>query len=113
MAETTGKNTSANDERGVLGTLSTTRPARLGRERPPASAHGKPKPRAPRPRVAAHAKPKAPPPPPPPRDDRPGGPPSGPELVTTAVQAVGELAQIGFTVGTNVLKRAASRLPRP
>jgi hypothetical protein len=39
---------------------------------------------------------------------------SGPaELVTTAVQAAGELAQIGLTVGGQLLKRAANRLPRP
>jgi hypothetical protein len=33
--------------------------------------------------------------------------------VTTAVQAAGELAQIGITVGGQLLKRAAGRLPRP
>jgi hypothetical protein len=33
--------------------------------------------------------------------------------VTTAVQAAGELAQIGFTVGRQVLKRATNRIPRP
>jgi hypothetical protein len=41
---------------------------------------------------------------------RDGGPA---ELVTTAVQAAGELAQIGLTVGGQLLKRAAGRLPRP
>jgi hypothetical protein len=45
-------------------------------------------------------------PPPPRRDDRPGA-------VTTAVQAAGELAQIGLMVGGRILKRAARRLPRP
>jgi hypothetical protein len=40
-------------------------------------------------------------------------PPSGTELVTTAIQAAGELAQIGLTVGGQVLKRAASRLRKP
>jgi hypothetical protein len=52
----------------------------------------------------------------PPRDAErrpPATPPSGPEFVTTAVQAVGELAQIGLTVGGQVLRRAAKRLPRP
>jgi hypothetical protein len=33
--------------------------------------------------------------------------------VTTAVQAAGELAQIGLTVGRQVLKRATNRIPRP
>ena len=41
---------------------------------------------------------------------RDGGPA---EAVTTAVQAAGELAQIGLTVGGQLLKRAAGRLPRP
>ena len=40
-------------------------------------------------------------------------PPSGTELVTTAIQAAGELAQIGLTVGGQVLKRAVNRLPKP
>jgi hypothetical protein len=40
-----------------------------------------------------------------------GGPPSGTALVTTAVQAVGEIAQIGLTVGGQALRRAARRLP--
>ena len=40
-------------------------------------------------------------------------PPSGTELVTTAIQAAGELAQIGLTVGGQVLKRAANRLRKP
>jgi hypothetical protein len=39
---------------------------------------------------------------------RDGGPA---ELVTTAVQAAGELAQIGLTVGGQILRRAANRLP--
>jgi hypothetical protein len=34
-------------------------------------------------------------------------------MVTTAVQAAGELAQIGATVGSQLLKRAARRIPRP
>jgi hypothetical protein len=36
-------------------------------------------------------------------------PPTGTELVTTAIQAAGELAQIGLTVGGQVLKRALRR----
>jgi hypothetical protein len=40
-------------------------------------------------------------------------PPKGTELVTTTIQAVGELAQIGFTVGGRALKRAVDRLPKP
>lgn len=47
------------------------------------------------------------------RNGRRSGPPSGTEIVTTAVQAAGELAQMGVTVGAQALRRAASRLPRP
>jgi hypothetical protein len=42
-----------------------------------------------------------------------GGPPSGAELISTAVQAAGELVQIGATLGSQALKSALSRLPRP
>jgi hypothetical protein len=44
---------------------------------------------------------------------RGASPPTGTELVTTAIQAAGELAQIGLTVGGQVLKRAVNRLPKP
>jgi hypothetical protein len=40
-------------------------------------------------------------------------PPKGAELITTTVQAVGELAQIGVTFGGQVAKRALKRLPKP
>ena len=43
----------------------------------------------------------------------PAEPPKGAELVTTAVQATGELAKIGLTLGSQALKRAARRLPKP
>jgi hypothetical protein len=39
--------------------------------------------------------------------------PSGVELATTAVRAAGEVAQLGLTVGGEVLKRVVRRLPRP
>jgi pyruvate/2-oxoglutarate dehydrogenase complex dihydrolipoamide acyltransferase (E2) component len=44
---------------------------------------------------------------------RPIGRPTGTELVTTAIQATGELARIGVTVGGQVLKRAVDRIPHP
>src|SRR3954447_22463907 len=40
-------------------------------------------------------------------------PPSGTELVTTAVQAAGELAQIGLKLSGRALKRGVDRLPKP
>jgi len=42
-----------------------------------------------------------------------GGRPGGVELVSTAVQAVGELTQAGLKVGGRVVKRAVNRLPKP
>jgi hypothetical protein len=42
-------------------------------------------------------------------DDRP----RGADLVGTAVQAAGELAQIGISFGGRALKSAIQRLPRP
>jgi hypothetical protein len=41
------------------------------------------------------------------------GVPRGADLVTTAVQAVGELAQIGLAAGGRALKSALERLPKP
>lgn len=35
------------------------------------------------------------------------------EVITTAVRAAGELAEIGLTVGTQALRGALERLPRP
>jgi hypothetical protein len=39
--------------------------------------------------------------------------PRGADLVTTVVQAAGELAQIGISAGGRALKAALERLPRP
>jgi hypothetical protein len=125
---------------GVLGSLPSQRPDRIGGRRDhattpaPEAAAGPPpaaeKPRrakaAARSRPAASAPPEAPataapatpprrrpaPPPPPPAAPR-RGPPRGTELVTTAIQAAGELAQIGLTAGGKALKRAVDRVPRP
>ena len=126
------------EDPGVLGSLPATRPTRFGGERGARGAKPKatkPAERTPtRPRaVAADAAP-SPTPPRRPRPVRAGAPtlkestdrartheprepgarpPSGTELVTTAIQAAGELAQIGLTVGGQVLKRAAHRLRKP
>lgn len=48
-----------------------------------------------------------------PTDDKPAGPPSGTELIGTAVQAAGELASIGLKLGTQAVKNAVGRLPKP
>jgi hypothetical protein len=123
MAEKSGKKKTkkaakASADPSVLGNLRSTRPSRIGGERRTATAT-KPRPAPPKttaskPKAKPKARPstKTAPPPPvtePPRDGRP----SGPEIVTTAVQAAGELAHIGLTVGRQVLKRATDRIPRP
>ena len=109
--------------------------------KPKAAAKAKPKPKPaakPKPKTAAKPAPKATAKPKAKPQDLPGGPTpvrpatpslgddvptdaqrpssttqSGTELVTTVVQAAGELAQIGFTVGGQILKRAVDRLPKP
>lgn len=43
----------------------------------------------------------------------PPDPPSGAELVETMVQAAGEVAQIGLTLGVRALRDAVARIPRP
>jgi hypothetical protein len=128
------KSSKSGADASVLGNLRSTRPERIGGERrepatrPPAPPKGKSsvtatKPAVPRtkkaakrsPTAAAQAnataaqRPAAPPPPP----RAANGRPRGREIVTTAVQAAGELAQIGATVGSQLLKRATRRIPRP
>jgi len=39
--------------------------------------------------------------------------PADRDIVTTTVQAVGELARIGITVGTQIVREATRRLPKP
>lgn len=75
-----------------------------------AAAKASAKPKAVRsgsPSLDAAKKPRSEPKPPAPE------PPKGTELVTTAVQATGELAKIGLTLGSQALKRAARRIPKP
>jgi hypothetical protein len=93
--------------------------------RAPAAARAKRTPAArAKPRAAARPKP-APAPEPPrarsevpsagwatPRQEREHDGSTG-DLIGTAVQAVGELAQIGLTYGGQALRQALSRLPKP
>jgi hypothetical protein len=46
-------------------------------------------------------------------DRTPIEPPSATEMMAAAVEAAGELAQFGVTVGERVLRSALRRLPRP
>jgi hypothetical protein len=104
----------------VLGTLPASRPERIGRPRA-SKAKAKPRPKA-KAKPRARAKPEAVSPGSPPlrvrrvTDAPPPKPlaaPTGTELVTTTIRAAGELAQIGFTLGGQALKRAVDRIPRP
>jgi hypothetical protein len=105
----------------VLGTLPASRPERIGKPRakpaPKRRAKAKPKPIARAKAKPAAVRPGSPPlrvrrvtdaPPP-----KPLPAPTGTELVTTTIRAAGELAQIGFTLGGQALKRAVDRIPRP
>lgn len=80
------------------------RAARSGRVA--GSARTKPKPKGVRPLEATSAASSKP-------GDPPAHPPEGVELVGTAIQAAGELAQLGLTLGTKALRGAVKRLPRP
>src|SRR5690242_20067059 len=117
----------ASPEASVMGALSSHRPTRLGGERRGAATTAKAT--ATKPATPTATKPKAAKPKkarPVTQPPRTGAPPAGwqtpgdgdrrrdggpVELVTTAVQAAGELAQLGFTVGGQILRRAANRLP--
>jgi hypothetical protein len=48
-----------------------------------------------------------------PEPPRRAAPPSGGQIVSTAVQAAAELAEIGLTASARALRTALSRLPRP
>jgi hypothetical protein len=71
------------------------------------AAAARPKPAGVRPSAATKAASRQPPPKPPP------SPPTGTDLVGTAVQAAGELAELGLTLGARALRDAVKRLPRP
>ena len=102
-------------EKGVLGTLPAARPPRLGAPRREAVKHAPSRPRttAAKPRAVRSAAPQLSPRRAPDPLPRPLGAPKGTELVTTAIRATGELAQIGFTLGGRALKRAVDRIPHP
>ena len=81
---------------------------RRAASRPTRKATPKPRPvRAGAPSLERHGS--GPPRPP----QRPPSPPTGAELVTTTVQAVGELAQIGVALSGRAIKRTLDRLPKP
>jgi hypothetical protein len=117
---------SGGDEREVFAGLPNARPHRRSakRDRPAraAATTAKAEPAAAKPKARAKPKPRAKPAPQAaaevpaagyatPRSD--DDLPTGADLIATAVQAAGELAQIGFSAGGRALKSAIQRLPRP
>jgi hypothetical protein len=109
------------DEREVFAGLPNARPHRRSAKRDrPATAKAEPAAKA-KPKAKAASKPKAKPaaepaakvPPAGYATPRPDDVPRGADLIGTAVQAAGELAQIGIAAGGRALKSAFERLPRP
>ena len=81
--------------------------------KPRAKTASKPRATAAKPRLQAEPEPRIPPAgfqPPPDSEDRPL--PTGVELIGTAIQAAGELAQIGIAVGRQALGSALERAKR-
>jgi outer membrane biosynthesis protein TonB len=75
-----------------------TKPTPTPKPKPKPAAKPKPKPK-PKPRAAEPVAP------PPKQDEQP--------FIATALQAAGELAQIGIAVGARALRNALDRLPKP
>jgi hypothetical protein len=107
----------ADGDREVLSSLPRTRPERRSAKRgsrTTAAPKPKPKPAA----TGAKAKPKAAPPPKVPPAGyavpKTGSPVTagGTELVGTAIQALGELASLGASLGTRALRDVLGRLPK-
>jgi hypothetical protein len=120
----------ADGDREVLSSLPRTRPERRSAKRGAASAKvaaAAPKPAKPKAKPRPKAKPAARSKPAPkaavPRQVPPSGyavpktsspvGSGGTELVGTAIQAVGELANLGVSLGARALRDALERLPRP
>ena len=84
--------------------------------KPKAAAKPKPKAAAPRPKATASPRPRPQPAPAPPREEpaaRRVEPPTGADVLQSAVRAAGELAQVGVTIGRETVKGVLRRLPRP
>jgi hypothetical protein len=102
--------------REILGGLPNRRPQRRSEKRKPSTANGsarsaaKPRPRA---RTEPLRQPKQPAGAPPKPASRRPAPPSGPQVVSTVVQAAAELIEIGVSASARAVRDAISRLPRP
>jgi hypothetical protein len=108
----------ADGDRDVLSSLPRTRPERRSAKRgahPPVAPKAKPKPARARAKPGAKAAPRREIPPAgyavPKQSSPVGG--GGTELLATAVHALGELAQMGASLGGRAVRDALGRLPRP
>jgi hypothetical protein len=109
----------ADGDREVLSSLPRTRPERRSAKRGARPSAGAQPTAKPAPKARAKPRPKAKPAPKPvppagyavPKTASPVGS-GGAELVGTAVQALGELANLGAAVGARALRGALSRLPK-
>lgn len=116
MRDDVSRMTDRDDQRGgeVLGSLPARRPQRRSARRDGKAASKPPakppepekRPQGVRPSAATDAASSTP-------GERPASPPEGVELLGTAVQAAGELAELGLRLGTKALRGAVKRLPRP
>jgi hypothetical protein len=109
-----------NPDREVLTSLPRARPVRRSAKRASRPRAGEPASKVPPPSGRAAGRPPATPrrsvPPAgyaAPEHDAGGQRPSPTDVVGTAVQAAGELAQIGLALGRQTLKSVLGRLPRP
>src|SRR5258708_5557174 len=99
------------EEPNVLSSLPRTRPHRrsekrgtpAGARKPASTRKAAPESRAAKPTAAAPQRPAR----------RKPAPVTGAEIVGTAVQAVGELAELGLALSARALRNATARLPRP
>jgi hypothetical protein len=91
----------------AAGARAAAKPAAKAAAKTPRAASRGSKPAGVRPSAATRAatKPRAP--------KRPPSPPRGTDIVGTAVQAAGELAELGLTLGARALRDAVRRIPRP
>jgi hypothetical protein len=80
------------------------------RKAAPARATVAPRPRPQQPRLRQPAQPEGTPPSPP---SRRSVPPTGADILGTAVHAAAELAEIGLSAGARALRNTVARLPRP
>jgi hypothetical protein len=102
----------------ILGGLPRSRPQRRSDKRgaPDGRAQSTPKKRSATPsrtRTEPLRQPKQPAGTPPKPDSRRPAPPSGPQIVSTVVQAAAELVEIGLSAGARAVRDTLGRLPRP